>query len=71
MISVVLSISDPPVIDAFQFPARMQGERISVSCVVSSGDLPLNITWLKDGNPISENYLGIITRVCKVYLFTS
>ena len=62
-----LFLSEPPVIDAFQFPDRKQGDRISVTCVVSSGDLPLNITWYKDDQPITdEQGINIQVSVKKV-----
>lgn len=56
--SVYVHIMDPPKIDAFLFPRRKQGDRVSVSCVMSSGDLPMTIVWLKDGAEISRD-LGV------------
>lgn len=58
-----LSDPDPPSIDPFIFPNRKQGDRVSVSCVVGSGDLPITIKWFKDGLPIRPD-LGIIVQVC-------
>lgn len=34
------------------------GDRISVQCVVGTGDLPLTFTWLKDGATITANGNG-------------
>ncbi len=56
------SILEPPVIDRFTVPAKKQGDRVSIPCVVSSGDLPINITWKKDGSPIPPA-LGVIMQV--------
>lgn len=43
----------PPEIQEFQFPSNLQeGNRAHVSCTVISGDLPIEIIWLKDGNPM-------------------
>lgn len=36
--------------------------RARLQCVVSEGDLPLNVTWLKDEKPISPD-LGVLVRV--------
>jgi len=54
--------SEPPLIDSFSFPRRKQFDRVSVSCVVSQGDLPLEITWHKDGAPL-PGQLGIVIQV--------
>lgn len=32
----------------------MAGRRAGVACVVSTGDMPITITWLKDGQNISS-----------------
>ncbi|KAG7198654.1 hypothetical protein KM043_006011 [Ampulex compressa] len=40
---------------AQSFPANIQaGARVHVTCVVSEGDSPLKITWLKDGRPLNS-----------------
>jgi Down syndrome cell adhesion protein len=40
---------DPPVISVFSFDENLvQGQRTSVTCNVISGDLPIDIKWLKD-----------------------
>ena len=53
---------EPPVIDPFRFPARKSGDRVTVSCAVSSGDLPMTLSWYKDGRPIPAD-LGVVTQV--------
>lgn len=43
-----------PQIDAFQFnPNGVNGgQAVRVMCMISSGDLPIDIYWLKDGQPL-------------------
>lgn len=31
------------------------GETVSIQCTISKGDLPLNMTWRLNGNPIGNN----------------
>ncbi|KAG9509146.1 Down syndrome cell adhesion molecule-like protein Dscam2, partial [Fragariocoptes setiger] len=53
--STYVTIKVKPVIEAFAFPkALREGQRASVMCTLSSGDLPLAISWLKDGKPIVQ-----------------
>ncbi|CAG9136240.1 unnamed protein product [Plutella xylostella] len=48
-----LIISNPPEIEPFSFSANLQeGKRAQVSCSVTSGDMPVHFTWLKDRLPI-------------------
>ncbi|XP_073979424.1 cell adhesion molecule Dscam2-like isoform X3 [Rhodnius prolixus] len=50
---VYLNIMKPPEIQEFHFPSNLQeGHRAHVSCTVISGDLPIQMTWLKDGRPV-------------------
>ncbi|XP_064598583.1 cell adhesion molecule Dscam1-like [Liolophura sinensis] len=57
--SVFVYVMEPPVIDSFHFSKRKQGDRVVVSCVVSTGDLPIEITWKKDGKSIRQGESGI------------
>lgn len=50
--------SVPPFIQPFEFPRYSIGHRVFVPCVVRSGDLPISITWEKDGKPINAS-LGV------------
>ena len=59
---LAVSRTEPPRIDAFSFPRRKLYDRVSVSCVVSSGDLPINIAWTKDGADIPHQ-LGVVVQV--------
>ncbi|CAG2054815.1 unnamed protein product, partial [Timema podura] len=44
----------PPKIEPFSFPANIQeGARVHLTCVVSQGDTPLNLEWLKEGRPLA------------------
>ncbi|PVD26143.1 hypothetical protein C0Q70_13812 [Pomacea canaliculata] len=59
--SVFVNVVEPPVIDPFSFQQRKQGDRIMLTCVISSGDLPITITWEKDGKPIPHD-LGVMIQ---------
>ncbi|XP_012543882.3 cell adhesion molecule Dscam2 isoform X1 [Bombyx mori] len=51
-----LVVSNPPEIEPFSFSANLQeGKRAQVSCSVTSGDMPVHFTWLKDNGPIPSN----------------
>lgn len=46
----------PPKITPFEFARDVNvGDRVSVQCVVGTGDLPLTFTWLKDDVPIATS----------------
>lgn len=55
------------MIDPFRFPRKKQGDRIVVSCVVSTGDQPLEIAWTKDGDNIPPD-MGIQIQVHSIYI---
>ncbi|ESO90668.1 hypothetical protein LOTGIDRAFT_163888 [Lottia gigantea] len=59
--SVYVTVVEPPVVDEFSFGYRKEGDRIMISCVVSSGDLPITIGWYKDNNPIPHD-LGVVIQ---------
>lgn len=45
----------PPKITPFEFAKDVNvGDRVSVQCVVGTGDLPLTFNWLKDNIPINS-----------------
>nr|XP_049692182.1 Down syndrome cell adhesion molecule-like protein Dscam2 [Helicoverpa armigera] len=51
-----LVVSNPPEIEPFSFSANLQeGKRAQVSCSVTSGDMPVHFTWLKDNSPIPSS----------------
>jgi Down syndrome cell adhesion protein len=51
----MLSVLIRPVIDPFLFPKSLhQGQRYTILCSVSKGDLPVSIKWFKDGRIISS-----------------
>ena len=60
--NIFISFIEPPVIDPFRIPAKKQGDRVTLSCVVASGDLPIHINWTKDGKDIPHD-IGIIVEV--------
>ena len=60
----------PPHIQQFKFgEALQQGDRVSVQCVVVKGDVPLQITWFKDGQQLTNvrNINGISIQQQNVY----
>ncbi|PSN48897.1 Down syndrome cell adhesion molecule-like protein Dscam2 [Blattella germanica] len=53
---IQLTVNNPPVMEPFFFPSSLQeGSRAQVTCSISSGDLPINFTWLKDGSPLPDS----------------
>nr|XP_023669556.1 Down syndrome cell adhesion molecule homolog [Paramormyrops kingsleyae] len=56
--SVYVTVKVPPFIQPFEFPRFSIGQRVFIPCVVVSGDLPIFITWQKDGRPIPAS-LGV------------
>lgn len=49
------SFAVPPKITPFSFRLDLHlGERVGIQCVVSKGDAPLNIQWLKDGHELTQ-----------------
>ncbi|KMQ94061.1 down syndrome cell adhesion molecule [Lasius niger] len=53
---ILLNVNSPPVMSPFSFPANSQeGSRAQVTCSVTSGDLPIYISWLKDGEPLPSS----------------
>lgn len=49
----------PPKITPFEFARDVNvNDRVSVQCVVGTGDLPLTFTWLKDDVPIVSTAEG-------------
>ncbi|XP_068082078.1 cell adhesion molecule Dscam1 [Anabrus simplex] len=53
--SVTLAVNVPPEITPFAFPELAEGARVQVACTVHRGDLPLNLTWLKNSSPIPSH----------------
>lgn len=44
------------MIEPFGFPNQVQdGGRAQVTCSISSGDLPIQVSWMRDGHPISSH----------------
>ncbi|XP_017132746.1 Down syndrome cell adhesion molecule-like protein Dscam2 isoform X34 [Drosophila elegans] len=52
--SLEVQVMELPQVDQFQFNANgvSGGQAVRVMCMVSSGDLPIDIYWLKDGQPL-------------------
>uniref|UniRef100_A0A8C4YVH8 Down syndrome cell adhesion molecule like 1 n=1 Tax=Gadus morhua TaxID=8049 RepID=A0A8C4YVH8_GADMO len=55
----------PPLIQPFDIPSTSVGKLMYIACVVSSGDMPIRITWHKDGQliiPGSASGVAIETK---------
>ncbi|ROT76065.1 putative Down syndrome cell adhesion molecule-like protein Dscam2 isoform X4 [Penaeus vannamei] len=51
-----LHVLKPPVIEKFGFRADLEEEaRTQLSCMVTDGDLPFTINWLKDGRHLQHD----------------
>ncbi|MGH0187244.1 UNVERIFIED_CONTAM: hypothetical protein FKN15_024236, partial [Acipenser sinensis] len=57
-VQIIHMLYVPPFIQPFEFPRFSIGQRVFIPCVVVSGDLPIAITWQKDGRPIPAS-LGV------------
>ncbi|XP_022240087.1 Down syndrome cell adhesion molecule-like protein Dscam2 [Limulus polyphemus] len=54
--NMMVSVAIPPVVEPFFFnPDLTAGQRMTVVCVVSAGDLPIMIHWLKDSRRLPLN----------------
>lgn len=59
-----LLIAVPPKLSPFTSDITQHvGERASLTCSVTKGDLPLTIAWLKDGRPLDPSQRVSITQV--------
>ncbi|XP_065334249.1 cell adhesion molecule Dscam2-like isoform X1 [Cloeon dipterum] len=48
-----INVMVPPKLNPFSFRADLHlGERVGLQCMVSKGDPPLEVSWLKDGRPL-------------------
>lgn len=66
--SCLRKFTGPPVMSPFNFPANSQeGSRAQVTCSVTSGDLPIYISWLKDGEPLPSSLRVSIISICKIH----
>ncbi|XP_056138796.1 cell adhesion molecule DSCAML1 [Lampris incognitus] len=50
--TIYVTVKVPPLIQPFDFPPTSIGKLMYIACVVSSGDMPIRITWRKDGQEI-------------------
>ena len=58
----VLPFTVSPVVEPFSFSSDLvSGRRAGVACVVSAGDLPIKIKWLKDGQPLDNSLGGTVS----------
>lgn len=53
---IQLIVHSPPILEPFSFPTSLQeGSRAQVTCSVTSGDMPIQFNWYKDGAPVSAS----------------
>lgn len=57
----------PPEITPFYFSELTEGSRVQVACTVHQGDLPLNLTWLKDGDLVHRGSGGAVVTPFNAY----
>lgn len=59
----MIVIPVPPSILPFDFQDELlrEGMRARLQCIVSEGDSPITIKWLKDGHPLGE-HMGVILK---------
>ncbi|KAG7483961.1 hypothetical protein MATL_G00043840 [Megalops atlanticus] len=57
--SVHVTVKVPPLIQPFDIPSTSIGKLMYIACVVSSGDMPIRITWRKDGQIIVPGSSGV------------
>ncbi|KAL1430257.1 hypothetical protein MTO96_015201 [Rhipicephalus appendiculatus] len=52
---LAVHVMTPPVVNPFSFADDLiEGKRAGAACIVSDGDLPITIQWLKDGIPVEH-----------------
>lgn len=50
-----VTVVSPPVLSPITFPPGLKaGDRSQITCTVTSGDMPVYFSWLKDQMPISS-----------------
>uniref|UniRef100_A0A8C9VN77 DS cell adhesion molecule like 1 n=1 Tax=Scleropages formosus TaxID=113540 RepID=A0A8C9VN77_SCLFO len=57
--NVYVTVKVPPLIQPFDFPPTSIGKLMYIACVVASGDMPIRITWRKDGQEIVSGSSGV------------
>lgn len=54
--SLQVSIRVRPTIEPFSVGRSLrEGQRASITCTISSGDLPISISWFRDGQPLASS----------------
>lgn len=68
--TVFVALISSPSITPFSFPHNLrEGMRAGVTCLITDGDLPITIQWLKDGKPIAS-YLDVTTNTLNEFTST-
>uniref|UniRef100_A0ABD2XN24 Down syndrome cell adhesion molecule-like protein Dscam2 n=1 Tax=Trichogramma kaykai TaxID=54128 RepID=A0ABD2XN24_9HYME len=64
-----VEVQSPPVMGPLSFPPNLQkGSRAQIACSITSGDLPIHFSWLKDGEPLPSS-LNIEEKRDEFYSF--
>ncbi len=53
-IYVIYNAVAPKIVPFSTVALLQRGERVTITCTMAKGDLPLNILWLKDGIPLAN-----------------
>ncbi|XP_058795689.1 cell adhesion molecule Dscam2 isoform X3 [Phymastichus coffea] len=53
---IQIEVQSPPVMSPLNFPPNLQEDsRAQIACSITSGDLPIHFSWLKDGEPLPSS----------------
>lgn len=68
---ILITNAVSPAVEPFSFPGDLvSGKRAGVACVVSAGDPPIKIKWLKNGLPLDKS-LSAVTSTTDFTSFLS
>uniref|UniRef100_A0AAQ4QMC4 DS cell adhesion molecule like 1 n=1 Tax=Gasterosteus aculeatus aculeatus TaxID=481459 RepID=A0AAQ4QMC4_GASAC len=66
--TVHVTVKVPPLIQPFDIPSTSVGKLMYIACVVSSGDMPIRITWHKDGQLIVPGFASGVAIETKEFM---
>ncbi|XP_049268848.1 LOW QUALITY PROTEIN: Down syndrome cell adhesion molecule-like protein Dscam2 [Rhipicephalus sanguineus] len=60
---LAVHVMTPPLVSPFSFPDDLtEGKRAGAACIISEGDLPITIQWLKDGLPLDPELEASVAK---------
>ncbi|XP_070391735.1 cell adhesion molecule Dscam1-like isoform X3 [Dermacentor albipictus] len=60
---LAVHVMTPPLVSPFSFPDDLtEGKRAGAACIISEGDLPITIQWLKDGRPLDPELEASVAK---------